>query len=375
MAYVKHKRFIVFAIMLILLCSLLCACEVEPEDTSIWAQKKLPYDYSLENYVVLGEYIGITDVSISLDYDMSARRDVKIAEKFKDYVTFSKVDSIETGDKLVLECKVLCDKKVCDFLPEGDYEIVAGGQTKLGLLSDAYTESLLVSAMQKAVDGEYAIAVPSYYSDLRYRGKTLTVSVKLKEIYRPDFSALTDDIVALGGDYENLQELYNAVEMEIYAEDAEIKEYAKKRILWDRAVSDATFFTPLPKAEIERCEKEYIDHYTKIAEYNGISYEKYLLAADLTNEQVLENARIYAEQKVKNELFTFALAKKEGLVPSQTQCQMLGHELAYKLGYSGYDELISYNTEESVYIYIIWETAASFIFDNAKPPVANNILR
>lgn len=369
MANKTVKKAIALLLAICAVSAIFCACEAEPEDTSIWAQKKLPYNYPLDSYVVLGEYIGVTDVSVELDYDFEARRNARIAEIFKDLVTYDKADTALSGDKAVLECEVLLGTEVCDFLPAGDYEIVIGALTRLNVLSDSYTEKLLADAIQRSINGESYFNVPSFYSDVRYRGKTLKVRTKLKEIYRPDFSALNDESVSADGVYESLEALYDAVEIDIYTEDAEIAEYAKKRILWDKAVADSTFFSPLPNDELSRCETEYIDYYKEIAEYNGISYEEYLSSVHMTEEQILSDARAYAEEKVKNELCAFAIAKEEGLIPSQTQCQMLGHELAHKLGYSGYDELISYNSEESVYVYIIWETAVSFILEHAKVPV------
>lgn len=366
MAYNTFKR--TLAVLLTLILSvLLLSCEAEPEDTSIWATEQLPYDYPLESYVVLGKYDGIEDVSVELDYDLTARRNSIIAESFEE-VSFTKVDTVERGDKVVLECEVLLDGEVCDILPAGTYEIYVGALTRLNVLSDAYVECLLVNAMQRSINKEFDFTVPSFYSDIRYRGRTLTVKSRLLEIYRPSFDAITDELVMAKGSYESVDALYDAVEIEIYKSDAEVIEYAKKRILWDKAVSDATFFN-LPKDELQRCEDEYIDYFEEIAEYNGVTYEKYLETAGTTHDNVLSEAKSYAETKVKNELLAFAIAKKEGLIPTQTKCQMLGHELAHTLGYSGYDELISYNTEQSVYVYIIWDTAANFIVKNAKAPV------
>lgn len=370
MADRTFKRTVAFLVVLCALCTLFCACEAEPEDTSIWAKEKLPYNYPLDNYIVLGQYKGITDVSVELDYDIEARINSRIADTFNDIVTFKKVDTVERGDRVVLECEVLLNGERCDFLTAGIYEVCIDGLTKLNVLSDPYTECLLVNALQKSINTEISLSVPSYYSDLRYRGKTLTVRSKLKEIYRPDFSALNDEVVAEKSEYNSLEELYGALEIELYKEDASIIEYAKKRILWDKAVSDATFFSPLPSDELQRCKDEYIGHHKEAAEYNGISYAEYLTAVGITEEQVINDARTYAEERVKNELFAFAVAKKEDLIPSQTKCQMLGHELAHTLGYSGYDELINYNSEQSVYVYIIWEQAVSFILSNAVPPMA-----
>ena len=362
------KRLLAALALLMALCMLaLCACEAEPVDDSIWAQDKLPYNYPLDSYVVLGEYIGVTDVSVELDYDLNARRNAHIAKLYPELVTFERVDIVERGDKVTLECEVLCDGQPCDFVPSGNYEIFIGALTPLGVLSDPYTESIFVNALQRSINSEYEFTVPDFYSDIRYRGRTLKIKSRLLEIHRPDFSALSDEAASENG-FESLEALYNAAEIDVYTEDARIIEYAKKRILWDRAVADATFFTPLPKDELSRCESEYIEYHKEIAEYNGVTFEEYLSAAKLTEERLAEDARKYAEEKVKNELFAFALALEEELIPTQTKCQMLGHELAHSLGYSGYDELISYNTEQSVYVYIIWDISAKFIQDNAKAP-------
>ena len=355
----------VIALVLALCTILLCACESEPVDTSIWAQNELPYNYRLDEYVVLGEYRGVSDVPVELEYDFNSRRNARLAKLYPELVTFTKVDTVERGDKVVLECEVYLDGEPCDFIKAGSYEIFIGALTSLDVLSDPYTESLLVNAIQRSINSECEFTVQSFYSDIRYKGKTLNVKSKLVSVYRPDYSALTDN-AALEHGYESIEALYNAAEIDVYTEDARIIEYAKKRILWDRAVADATFFTPLPASELARCEEEYIDYYEEIAEYNKISLDEYLKSVQISSEQMLSDARAYAEEKVKNELLAFAIAYEEELIPTQTQCQMLGHELAHTLGYSGYDELISYNTEKSVYVYIIWDTAVTFILDNAR---------
>lgn len=353
------------SLLLVLNMFFLLGCEMESEDNSIWAKNQLPYDYPLDAYLVLGEYSGMADVNIELSYEFSARLNAKMASLFPELVVWKETDMVERGDYVTVSCRSYIDGQECDFLNSERLEFVTDGQTALGILKDTYTEAIAVDALQDSINGEFTFTVPSFYEDPRYCGQKITLKSELLSVKRADLSKITDEEVQKKGEYKSVEELCDELEIEIYSEDKEIIDYAKKRIMWDKAVSETTFFSPLSETEIQRCKDEYVQYYQELARLNGCSYSDYLKAIGLTREEIMVNAEQYAENKVKNELVAFAIAAEQNLKPTREIFEKTAHKLALKLGYSGYDQMLEYNSEESIYIYVIWETAANYILQNA----------
>ncbi len=363
---------------------MLCSCGEDEGYTAsagIWDEGgKLPYDYSLNDYIVLGDYNGIVAPEIApvlYDEDIAANaRAALMLEKTVDASVLDSyigVESLTPGYIVKADIKLSEGGRECDITSEKDFTVIIDGGTYFESVSDLYVSFLAGKAAEEAVkteNGEASFVCPEYYADSRYAGKRITVSAKIKGVCIPALndSDVGDALVWANSDYATLDELINALKDELSAKKSAAEKYAAKRIMWQSVVNDATILSKLPKSETERCKNEYISHYRQLASYNGCSYTEYIRREGLTESKIAKAAEAYAAKKAKEELVAFAIASEEGLLLSKSEFEEQAYKLAANMGYAGYDELIKYNSEATVYTYLTWEKASDFVAEKAVYP-------
>lgn len=347
----------IFALLLAVIALSSCGEESETK-VGIWEKGGVkPYSYALSSYVVLGDYVGIMANPVILPgYD----EDTAIKARMSASVTYSDTEEITNGTKLTVKVKSYLGTNECDFANCDSFSFTVGAFESFPI-TDKYVAKLLCKAIENAALSENfqsEIQCPSYYSEKEYAGKSIQLTVEVLSKKKAEFPEIKGE-----------NEAVTAAKAKLEDEMKECADYAQRQILWLEVAEDATVFTPLPKNEVERCKKEYIDYYKELASRNNCTYSAYIDSLGMKEKDVIEKANEYADKKVRYELVAFAIAQDEGLIyDKKTEFEEDAYKMAAEFGYSGYDELIKYNSEESIYIYLTWKKAADFIVNHAEFP-------
>ncbi len=151
---------------------------------------------------------------------------------------------------------------------------------------------------------EFDVKYPDDYTQARIAGKVVRFDVKVKAVRRKELPEVNDEFAKDLGDYQNLEELKNAVRTSIQAEKTRAaQEEAKSKII-DELVNQHEF--AVPEAFIDRqIERTVSSHFLS----RGIDPRHLKLDWD----KVKENQRDRAIRDVRASLLLERVADKEGI--------------------------------------------------------------
>lgn len=256
-------------------------------------------DFEVAPEFELGEYRGIPakyeEPTVS-DEDVNSRLESLRQDK-AEYVNLDP-RPIENGDFVLVHLKSISG--LAEPI-DTDVQIEAGGADTL----PAFNENLIGATPEttKEVDVTY----PQDYGQERLAGKTVHFELTPKIIRRKELPALDDEFARDLGDFQNLDELKEAVRKSIYNEKQSAAQSAAKEQIIDRLVEMHSF--PVPEA--------YVDHQiesqvrSRVRELTGGDLDPSKLKLDW--KKLKETQRDQAVKTVKASLVLEKISDREGI--------------------------------------------------------------
>ena len=206
--------------------------------------------------------------------------------------------SIENGDYVLVHLKSLAG--LAEPIDQ-DVQVQVGGEDTL----PAFNESLIGASPEdvKEVD----ITYPDDYGQERLAGKTVRFELTPKFIRKKELPALDDEFARDLGDFQNLDELKDAVRKSIFQEKQYVAQQAAKEELIDKLVETNEF--PVPEAYVDR----QIENQLRMQLRNLSGRDVDLSTLNLDWQKVKENQRDKAVRNVKASLLLEKIADREGI--------------------------------------------------------------
>ncbi|MEO8126549.1 MAG: trigger factor, partial [Bryobacteraceae bacterium] len=129
-----------------------------------------------------------------------------------------------------------------------------------------FTENL--RGMTPEEEKEFDVTYPEDYAQDRIAGKTVRFTVMVKAVRRKELPELNDEFARDLGDYQNLEELREAIRKAIAAESQYAAQQAAKVKLVDELVNTHDF--PIPEAFIERQIQAQVEGYLREIAGRGV---------------------------------------------------------------------------------------------------------
>jgi trigger factor len=168
-----------------------------------------------------------------------------------------------------------------------------------------FTENL--RGMSPDEEKEFDVTYPEDYAQDRIAGKTVTFRVTVKAVRRKELPELNDEFARDLGDYQNLEELREAIRKAITGENQYAAQQEAKVKLVDALVDSHEF--PIPEAFIERQIKAQVEGYLR--EIAGRGVDPNTLKLDW--EQIKKSQRDKAIRDVKGSLLLEKVADTESI--------------------------------------------------------------
>ncbi|MEP6534619.1 MAG: trigger factor [Bryobacteraceae bacterium] len=168
-----------------------------------------------------------------------------------------------------------------------------------------FTENL--RGMTPEEEKEFDVTYPEDYAQDRIAGKTVRFTVMVKAVRRKELPELNDEFARDLGDYQNLEELREAIRKAIAAESQYAAQQAAKVKLVDELVNTHDF--PIPEAFIERQIQAQVEGYLR--EIAGRGVDPNTLKLDW--EQIKKSQREKAIRDVKGSLLLEKVANTEAI--------------------------------------------------------------
>ena len=296
--------------------------EIEPIDRPeidlVQMEKGKPFIFKatveVKPEVSLGEYRG---VEVTREMKEITEEDVakKLDELKFQHVKMHVVEegAVENGDMAVI-----------DFTGYKDGEPFEGGSAEghslevgSGSFIPGFEEQVV--GMKAGEEKEVAVTFPEDYHSEDLAGKPVTFTVKVQEIKRKEYPELDDEFAAEVSEFNTLAELKedNLNKLKEAEENKAKTEVEEQVVQAVAANSEAPVPTPMVERELDRMTGE-MEQFLRM---QGLTMEKFFSMTGKSMEDLREEKREEAGQRVKANLVLDAIIEKEGFIATDEEVE------------------------------------------------------
>jgi trigger factor len=182
-----------------------------------------------------------------------------------------------------------------------------------GLFVKGFEEQLI--GMKPGEERSITVQFPDDYHVKALAGKEAVFTVKLHDIKRKVLPELTDEFVQEISDFQTVDEFVADVKKQLEERaEAEHKAYLEDQAV-RRAVENAT--VDIPQVMIEHEIDHQLQHFASQLQMQQVGLDDYLEFTGMSREELRDKFREGAERTVKTALVLEAIAKQEGLEPTE----------------------------------------------------------
>lgn len=227
------------------------------------------------------------------------KRLAEIREQKAEYVNVDPRPA-ETGDHAVVSLESLAGV-VGPPIKQDELTLHIGGEETVA----GFSENLL--GMSPGEEKEFSVTYPDDYGQAKLAGKAIRFRARLKGIRRKELPELTDEFARDLGDYQNMDEVREAVRKAIFAERQFFAQQEAKSKLVDALVDQHEF--PVPEAYIERQIELQVERHLQGLAAEGIDPR----SVKLDWEKLKQSQRDKAVREVKGSLLLSKIADAESI--------------------------------------------------------------
>ncbi len=213
---------------------------------------------------------------------------------------------------------------------------------------------------------EVKVTFPDDYQAEHLQGKEAVFKCTVKEIREKELPELNDEFASDISEFETLAEYREDVKKNLQ----EKKESDAKKEREDAAVKAAVEDSEMeiPEAMLETQQKQMIDEFAQRITMQGLSMEQYFQFTGTSYQQMVEQVKPQAEERIRARLVLEAVAKAEKLEVSDEEYEEELKTMAdvYQMEIEKVKELLGEREEKNIKLDLLVKKAAEFIADNAK---------
>ncbi|MGI5870871.1 MAG: trigger factor [Bacillota bacterium] len=261
--------------------------------------------------VKLGEYKGlkVAKPEVKVTPEQVEERLQSLRERHSELVVSDK-KVLEKGDFAIIDFEGFLDGKPFPGGAGQGYTLEIGSGTFIPGFEDA------IIGMETGMEREINLTFPEDYHVADLAGKPVVFKVNLREIKVKELPELDGEFAKVLG-YESMEQLRE--ELGKRMEEAAIRQ---RDAAWEeevvaKAVENAT--VEISDTLVERQTHRMIHEFEQNLAYQGLTLDSYLKYAEKDLDTVKQEFRPGAEKRVKTDLVIDAIAKAEGLEPTEEE--------------------------------------------------------
>ncbi len=316
---------------------------------------------ALKPEVKLGKYKGVevekmdlevSDEEVDAEIDQERNRNARTIE-----VTDRKV---ENNDIVTLDFEGFVDGTPFEGGKGTDYPLTIGS----GSFIPGFEEQLIGFEIGK--EGDVNVTFPEDYHSEDLAGKAATFKCTVKGIKTRELPELNDEFASDVSDFETVAEYKEDVKKKI----AERKEAQAKAEREDSAVKavieDAEM--ELPEKMVETQQRQIVNEFAQRLQYQGMNMQQYMQYTGNTVEQLMEQVKPQAIERIQSRLVLEAVAAAEKFEIAEDEIKEELEKMAkqYNMEVEKVQELMGDREIKSLKDDLLVQKAAKFLVDNAK---------
>ena len=316
---------------------------------------------ALKPEVKLGKYKGVKIDKI----DAEVTEDDVMAEIEKEREKSARNITVEDrpvkdGDMTTLDFEGFVDGVAFEGGKGENYPLTIGS----GAFIPGCEEQLVGAEIGKEV--EVKVTFPEDYQAENLKGKDAVFKCTIKEIKEKELPELDDEFASEVSEFETLAEYKEDVKKNL----TEKKEKDAKNAREDAAIKAAVEVSEMeiPDAMLETQQRQMVDEFAQRITMQGLSMEQYFQFTGTNYQQMVEQVKPQAEERIKSRLVLEAIAKAENIEATEEDYEKELGTMAevYQMELDKVKELMGEREKKNIMQDLAVRKAAEFVAENAK---------
>ncbi len=320
---------------------------------------------ALKPEVKLGKYKGVEVEKVDLDVTDEEVDDEIDQERNRNARTIDVTDrKVQADDIVTLDFEGFVDGVAFEGGKGTDYPLTIGS----GSFIPGFEDQLIGFEIGK--EGEVNVKFPEEYQAEELAGKDATFKCTVKAIKAKELPELNDEFASDVSEFETVAEYKESVKKKI-AERKEKEANAQREDEAVKAVIDDAEME-LPEKMVETQQRQIVNDFAQRLQYQGMNMQQYMQYTGNTVEQLMEQVKPQAIERIQSRLVLEAVADAEKLTASDEDVEAELQKMAdqYKMELDKVKELMGDRELKTLRDDLAVQKAAKFLVDNAKEVAA-----
>lgn len=311
--------------------------------------------------VTLGEYKGIEVEKV--EYNVTEEeidKELKNMQEQNGRIIEVEDRPVQNGDTLTID--------YAGFVGEEQFEGGTAQNQTLEIGSGRFIpgfEEQLVGK-NKGEEVEVNVTFPEEYQAENLAGKDATFKVTIHEIKEKELPELDDELAKDVSEFDTLEELKNDIKNRLEESSKNREEAENQNNVLAKVVEASE--VEIPEVMIERQVDSEVNDFSYRLQFQGLDINKYFELTNTTMEDLRSQMKENAEKVVRNDLILEAIAKAEGIEPTDEEIDNEIEKMAKQ--YNQEADKLKKSLRESDMDYIkmgiINKKTLDFLLENAK---------
>ncbi len=267
---------------------------------------------------------------------------------------------VKDGDITTLDFEGFVDGVAFEGGKGENYPLTIGS----GAFIPGFEEQLVGAEIGKEV--EVKVTFPEDYQAEDLRGKDAVFKCTIKEIKEKELPELDDEFASEVSEFDTLAEYREDVKKNLAEKKAKDAKNAREEAAVKAAVEDSDM--EIPEAMLETQQRQMVDEFAQRITMQGLSMEQYFQFTGTNYQQMVEQMKPQAEERIKARLVLEAVAKAENIEVTEAdydkELEMMAE--VYQMEVAKVKELMGEREKKNIMQDLAVRKAAEFVAENAK---------
>ncbi len=267
---------------------------------------------------------------------------------------------VKDGDMTTLDFEGFVDGVAFEGGKGESYPLTIGS----GAFIPGFEEQLVGAKIGE--ETEVKVTFPEDYQAEHLQGKEAVFKCTVKEIREKELPELNDEFASDVSDFETLAEYRADVKKTLEEQKKKEAEKEKEEAAVKAAVEDSEM--EIPVAMLETQQKRIVEEFAQRITMQGLSMEQYFQFSGTNYQQMVEQVKPQAEERIRSRLVLEAVAKAEKLEVTDEEYEDELKTMAdvYQMELAKVKELMGEREEKEIKQDLLVKKAAEFVAGNAK---------
>lgn len=267
---------------------------------------------------------------------------------------------VKDGDMTSLDFEGFVDGEAFEGGKGEDYPLTIGS----GAFIPGFEEQLVGAEIGKEV--EVKVTFPEDYQAEHLQGKEAVFKCTVKEIKEKELPELDDEFASEVSEFETLAEYRENVKKNLTEKKEKDAKNAKEEAAIKAVVEASEMEIPEPMLESQQ--RQMVDEFAQRITMQGLSMEQYFQFTGTNYQQMVEQVKPQALERIKSRLVLEAVVKAENIEVSEEDYEKELETMAevYQMELGKVKDLMGEREKKNIMEDLAVRKAAEFITDNAK---------